>query len=157
LQPALFDGVAACVDAMPEGIQPAELPAASFSTLPDISIDYAIMEKAANVAVVPGDFDWNDIGSWKAISELDDADGEGNRVRGNAIVIDSRDCYVQSERRLVAAVGVRDLVIVDTDDAVLVSDREHAQQVKRVVEQLRADKHEAATFHQTVHRPWGSF
>jgi mannose-1-phosphate guanylyltransferase/mannose-6-phosphate isomerase len=157
LQPALLDGVTECVDAMPEGIQPAELPAASFSTLPDISIDYAIMEKAANVAVVPGDFDWNDIGSWKAISELDDADGEGNRVRGNAIVIDSRDCYVQSERRLVAAVGVRDLVIVDTDDAVLVSDREHAQQVKRVVEQLRADKHEAATFHQTVHRPWGSF
>lgn len=156
LQPALLEAVAACLDAMPEA-QPAELPAAGFSLLPDISIDYAIMEKATNVAVVPGTFDWNDIGSWKAISELDDADADGNRVRGNAIVIDSRDCYVQSERRLVAAVGVRDLVIVDTDDAVLVSDREHAQQVKRVVEQLRADRHDAATFHQTVHRPWGSF
>lgn len=136
---------------------PVELPSAAFAALPDISIDYAIMEKAPRQAVVAGRFDWSDIGSWKAISELDEPDADGNRVHGPAIVIDSRDCYVQSDKRLVAAVGVRDLVIVDTGDAVLVSDREHAQQVKRVVEQLRAERHDAATFHQTVHRPWGSY
>lgn len=157
--PALLHGVEACIaqlgpDAAPG---PIELPTDAFSALPDISIDYAIMENAPKRAVVPGHFDWSDIGSWKAISELDEADANGNRVRGNAIVIDSERCYVQSERRMVAVVGVKDLVIVDTDDAVLVSDREHAQQVKRVVEQLRADKHESATYHQTVHRPWGSY
>lgn len=136
---------------------PVELPMAAFETVPDISFDYAIMERAPRRAVVPGRFDWSDIGSWKAISELDEADADGNRVHGPAVVIDSHDCYVQSERRLIAAVGVRDLVIVDAGDAVLVSDREHAQQVKRVVEQLRAQRHEAATYHQTVHRPWGSY
>lgn len=155
--PALLDGVEACMAKLDPGTQPTELPVEAFSALPDISIDYAIMEKASRRAVVPGSFDWSDIGSWKAVSELDEADASGNRVRGNAIVIDSEDCYVQSERRMVAVVGVKDLVIVDTDDAVLVSDRDHAQQVKRVVEQLRADRHEAATFHQTVHRPWGSY
>lgn len=155
--PDLLAGVETCLAKQESGRRPVELPADEFSALPDISIDYAIMEKAARRAVVSGRFDWSDIGSWKAISELDEADADGNRVRGNAIVIDSERTYVQSARRLVAAVGVQDLVIVDTDDAVLVSDREHAQQVKRVVEQLRADKHEAATFHQTVHRPWGSY
>jgi mannose-1-phosphate guanylyltransferase/mannose-6-phosphate isomerase len=155
--PTLIAGVGACFSRLDARVAPIELPVDAFAALPDISIDYAIMESAPKRAVVPGTFDWSDIGSWKAVSELDEADVNGNRVRGNAIVIDSERCYVQSERRMVAAVGVKDLVIVDTDDAVLVSDREHAQQVKRVVEQLRADKHESATFHQTVHRPWGSF
>jgi mannose-1-phosphate guanylyltransferase/mannose-6-phosphate isomerase len=155
--PDLFRAVESCVNGMAAGATPAELPADTFDALPDISIDYAIMERAPRRAVVPGRFDWSDIGSWKAVSELDDADARGNRVRGPAIVIDSERCYVQSERRMVAVVGVSDLVIVDTDDAVLVSDRDHAQQVKRVVEQLRADRHATATYHQTVHRPWGSF
>lgn len=154
----LLAAVEAChAQARREDGLPIELPAECFAAVPDISIDYAIMEKAARRVVVPGRFDWSDIGSWKAISELDEPDADGNRVRGNAIVIDSQRCYVQSDKRLVAVVGVEDLVVVDTGDAVLVSDREHAQQVKRVVEQLRADSHDAATFHQTVHRPWGSF
>lgn len=155
--PVLLEGVNGCLAGTRRDAQPVELPVDDFSALDDISIDYAIMEKADRRAMVAGRFDWSDIGSWKAISELDEADADGNRVRGHAIVVDSQGCYVQSERRLVAAVGVKDLVIVDTDDAVLVSDREHAQQVKRVVEQLRADSHQAATFHQTVHRPWGSY
>ncbi len=116
------------------------------------------MERAPRVAVVPASFDWSDIGSWKAMSDLEaEADSAGNRVRGKAIVIESERCYIQSDTRIVAAVGVKDLVIVDTGDAVLVADRERAQQVKLVVEQLRAENHDAAAFHKTVHRPWGSF
>jgi len=92
------------------------------------------------------------------MSDLEtDVDASGNRVRGHAIVIESENCYIQSETRIVAAVGLKDLVIVDTGDAVLVSHRERAQQVKLVVERLRATNHAAASVHQTVHRPWGSY
>ena len=137
---------------------PVEFAREAFLAQPDISIDYAIMERAPKVAVVPASFDWSDIGSWKAMSDLDaDTDGEGNRVHGQAILVESENCYIQSDTRMVAAVGVRDLVIVDTGDAVLVSHRERAQQVKLVVERLRATNHAAASVHQTVHRPWGSY
>jgi mannose-1-phosphate guanylyltransferase/mannose-6-phosphate isomerase len=128
--------------------------------MPDISLDYAIMERATNRAVVPATFDWSDIGSWKAVSELESdvqTDAAGNRIRGSAIVVESENCYIQGDKRMVAAVGVKNLLIVDTGDAVLVADRERAQQVKLVVDQLRASNHDSARFHQTVHRPWGSF
>jgi len=137
---------------------PIEFERDTFLAQPDISIDYAIMERAPKVAVVPATFDWSDIGSWKAMSDLEaEADDQGNRVRGQAIVVESTNCYIQSDARMVAAVGVQDLVIVDTGDAVLVSHRERAQQVKLVVERLRATNHAAASVHQTVHRPWGSY
>ena len=140
---------------------PVEYNREAFAAMPDISIDYAIMERATRRAVVAASFDWSDIGSWKAVSEIvsdeTQPDAAGNRVHGKAVVIASENCYIQSDKRMVAAVGVKDLVIIDTADAVLVSDREHAQQVKQVVEQLRSDNHSAATHHQTVHRPWGSY
>ena len=136
---------------------PVEFAREAFAAQPDISIDYAIMERAPKVAVVAATFDWSDIGSWKAMSDLDEADGDGNRVHGQAILVESANCYIQSDTRMVAAVGVSDLVIVDTGDAVLVSHRERAQQVKLVVERLRATNHAAAAFHKTVHRPWGSY
>lgn len=135
-----------------------ELPVEEFSRCPSISIDYAVMEEAENCAMVSGDFGWSDIGSWKAIRELYESDSTGNRIRGKGIMIDSTDCFVQSdEGRVVAAIGVHNLVIIDTGDAVLVSDTEHAQEVKQVVSQLNLQDHETAIFHKTVHRPWGSF
>ena len=115
------------------------------------------MERADNTAVVASDFGWSDIGSWKAISELYESGEGGNRIKGKAVMVGSTDCFVQSEGRIVAAVGVKDLVIVDTGDAVLVADRNQAQDVKEVVAQLSDLKHEAVNFHKTVHRPWGSF
>ena len=137
---------------------PVEFEREAFLAQPDISIDYAIMERAPRVAVVPAHFDWSDIGSWKAISDMDaETDASGNRVQGNAILVESENCYIQSDQRMVAAVGVKNLVIVDTGDAVLVSDRERSQQVKLVVDRLRKDNHQAASFHKTVHRPWGSY
>ncbi|MCF6264287.1 MAG: mannose-1-phosphate guanylyltransferase/mannose-6-phosphate isomerase [Xanthomonadales bacterium] len=135
-----------------------ELPAEEFSRCPSISIDYAVMEEAENCAMVSGDFGWSDIGSWKAIRELYESDATGNRIRGKGIMINSSDCFVQSdEGRIVAAIGVHNLVIIDTGDAVLVSDAEHSQEVKQVVSQLNLQQHESAIFHKTVHRPWGYF
>jgi mannose-1-phosphate guanylyltransferase/mannose-6-phosphate isomerase len=137
---------------------PVEFESEAFLAQPDISFDYAVMEKATRVAVVPATFDWSDIGSWKALSDLDaESDADGNRVRGHAILVGSTNCYVQAGARTVAAVGVRDLVIVDTGDALLVADRERAQEVREVVERLRASGHSSAVHHPTVHRPWGSF
>ncbi|MEP6484238.1 MAG: mannose-1-phosphate guanylyltransferase/mannose-6-phosphate isomerase [Rudaea sp.] len=139
---------------------PVEYARDAFMAMPNISIDYALMERAQRRAVVPARFDWSDIGSWKAISEIpsDTApDAAGNRVQGSAVVIESSNCFIQADQRMVAVVGVKDLVIVDTGDAVLVADRERAQEVKQVVDHLRESDHASARFHRTVHRPWGSF
>lgn len=128
-----------------------------FMTLPDISIDYAVMEKASKRAVVDSRFDWNDIGSWNAMASLSDSDEAGNRVEGKAITVDSQNCYIRAGDRLVATVGVSDLMVVDTTDAVLIAHKDKSQGVKDVVQFLKAKDHEAAVFHKTVHRPWGSY
>jgi len=129
-----------------------------FTQTPSISIDYAVMEKADNVKVVPSAFGWSDIGSWRSISELVEADAQGNRVIGEAVLVDAADNYVQGEGgRMIAAVGVKDLVIVDTPDALLVGHRDRTQSVKGVVDQLRKAGHESAKLHRTVYRPWGTY
>ena len=158
--PEVLAAAKACYASAISGDSPVEFAKEAFLAMPDISLDYAIMERAERRAVVPASFDWSDIGSWKAISEIEDgsiADEFGNRSRGKAIIVESENCYIQGDKRMVAAVGVRNLVIIDTGDAVLVADRERAQQVKLVVDRLRRDNHSAASFHQTVHRPWGSY
>jgi len=146
-----------CWEGMDHAQRPLEIPLDLFRACPANSIDYAVMEKAANCAVVSGDFGWSDIGSWKAMSELYESDAAGNRIHGKAVVVESRNCFIKGEGRLVAAVGVHNLVIVDTGDAVLVADRDRAQDVKEVVSQLTDLEDQAAEYHQTVHRPWGSY
>lgn len=155
--PEIAEGSRACWEGMESSRQPMEIPMELFSRCPADSIDYAVMENASNCAVVSGDFGWSDIGSWKAMSDLYESDDAGNRILGKAVLVESRNCFVQGDDRLVAAVGVHDLVIVDTGDAVLVADRDRAQDVKEVVNQLSDLKDEAAEFHKTVYRPWGSF
>jgi mannose-1-phosphate guanylyltransferase len=115
------------------------------------------MEKARNVAVIPCSFGWNDIGSWKAVAEVHSGDESGNAFQGNAILLNSRGTYVHSTNRLVAAVGVEDLVVVDTSDAVLVAHKSSAQDVRDVVAKLKERGHPAALEHVTVRRPWGSY
>ncbi|WP_142809030.1 mannose-1-phosphate guanylyltransferase/mannose-6-phosphate isomerase [Tepidiphilus olei] len=134
-----------------------ELDAESFAAIPDISLDYALMERSEAVAVVPAEFDWSDIGSWCALSVLATPDEAGNRARGEALFFDSRNTYVHSEDRLVAALGVEELLIVDTPDALLVAHRDKAQDVKHVVARLKARDHDVYKFHRTVVRPWGSY
>ena len=155
--PQVFDAVTKVWQNMDTAASPLEIPADLFKECPSVSIDYAVMERAENSAVVVSNFDWSDIGSWKAISELYESDEAGNRIKGKAVVVDSHNCFIQGDRRLVAAVGVDDLVIVDTGDAVLVAHRDQAQDVKHVVSQLTDLEDEAAIFHTTVHRPWGSY
>ena len=158
--PELLAAAEACQASAKGSGSPVEFEREAFTAMQDISLDYAIMERAQNCAVVPASFDWSDIGSWKAISELESEsppDAAGNRIRGSAIIIESTNCYIQGDKRMVAAVGVSNLLIVDTGDAVLVADRERTQQVKLVVDRLRESNHDSARFHQTVYRPWGSF
>jgi mannose-1-phosphate guanylyltransferase len=137
-----------------------EFDAALFAAVPDISIDYAVMERAAEageVAVVRGSFDWSDVGSWQAVAALTSADEEGNRGHGERVAIATRGTYVHAPDRVVATVGVENLVIVDTPDAVLVAHRDHLQRVKDVVGELKARGHEAWKLHRTVSRPWGTY
>jgi len=134
-----------------------ELASESFAKLPNISIDYAVMERSQRVAVVPSDFGWHDIGSWDAVSHLATADHDNNRARGNAIFVESRNTYVQSDERLVAAVGVSNLLVIDTPDALLVANPQRAQEVKQVVARLKAAGDEAYRLHRTVARPWGTY
>lgn len=134
-----------------------EIPADPFVKTPDISIDYAVMERSDRVAVVPGAFGWSDIGSWNAVGELLKPDAAGNRVAGEAVLLDVENSFIQSEGRLIAAVGVSGLIVVDTPDAVLVADRERAQDVRKIVQQLKLMDHESHKLHRTVNRPWGTY
>jgi mannose-1-phosphate guanylyltransferase / mannose-6-phosphate isomerase len=129
----------------------------SFNKIPELSIDYAVMEKATRIAVVPCNFGWSDIGSWDALSRLHAADAQGNRTQGDVLIEDSRDCYVQSAGRMVAAVGVENLIVVDTPDALLIANRDKTQQVKKVAQQLKLLGHESYLQHRTVNRPWGTY
>ena len=137
-----------------------EIDAKLFATAPDISLDYAVMEKAAAqgaVSVVRGSFDWSDVGSWQAMADLSEPDGDGNRGQGERVAIGTRGTYVHAGDRVVATVGVENMVIVDTPDAVLVAHRDHLQRVKDVVGELKARGHESYRLHKTVARPWGAY
>ena len=151
--------VAECWAAMqaPRNPDVLEIPSDLFATVPDLSVDYAVMERSDRVAVVPGDFGWSDIGSWNAVRDLAKPDNEGNRVVGEAILVGAQNTYVQAEDRLVAAVGVRDLMVIDTPDALLILDPDKSQDVKQVVSRLKKTDHEAHRLHRTVVRPWGTY
>ncbi|WP_019042080.1 mannose-1-phosphate guanylyltransferase/mannose-6-phosphate isomerase [Comamonas testosteroni] len=134
-----------------------ELEASSFALVPDDSIDYAVMEQAAEIAVVPCTIGWSDIGSWNALGEMVSPDTQGNRVNGEALLHDVSNCFIQSSERMIGAVGIDDLIIVDTPDALLVADKARSQEVKYLYKELKAQGHEAHKHHLTVHRPWGTY
>jgi mannose-1-phosphate guanylyltransferase/mannose-6-phosphate isomerase len=129
----------------------------AFGSAKAISIDYAVMEKTSRAAVVPVACGWSDVGSWHAVWELSDKDGQGNAARGAALFEDSRNCNVSTDRALVALEGVDDLVVVATQDAVLVSRQKDANGLKRLVAKLKAVAPEVTESHIKVHRPWGSY
>lgn len=128
----------------------------AFAACPSDSIDYAVMEPTDAAMVLPVDIGWSDLGSWSALWNVAPHDTDGNATFGDVIAIDSRNSYVHA-RRLVALVGVDDLVVVETDDAVLVARKDRVQQVKDVVARLKQDKRSQAALHREVHRPWGSY
>ncbi|ESX91189.1 mannose-1-phosphate guanylyltransferase/mannose-6-phosphate isomerase [Mesorhizobium sp. LSHC412B00] len=140
-----------------EGFTNIELSFEHFALAPRISLDRAVMEKTLNLAVIPCEMGWNDIGSWNAMAELVAPDGSGNRIRGDVHMVDTVGSYISSDKRVIGTVGISGLVIVDSPDALLVASRDHVQDVKKLFEVLKASGHEAHLLHNTVHRPWGTY
>lgn len=128
----------------------------AFAACPSDSIDYAVMEKTTRAVVVPMDVGWNDVGSWAAVHDVSERDESGNSRVGDVLALDCHGSHLHARHRLVAAIGVRDLVVVETEDAVLVVPRERSQDVKKVVEQLEAQGRPEASGHRTQALPWGS-
>src|SRR5687767_597796 len=129
----------------------------AFLAVPEDSIDRAVMEKTRDAAVVPATFDWSDVGSWSALWALGDKDAAGNVAQGDVMARDARGSYLRSEGRLIAAVGVENLVIIETSDALLVSTRERADDVKLAVDELKRGKRTEHALHRRVYRPWGYY
>jgi mannose-1-phosphate guanylyltransferase/mannose-6-phosphate isomerase len=129
----------------------------AFARAPQKSIDYAVMEKTDRAAVVAGDFGWSDIGSWDALFDITKPDAQGNVVKGEAVTMDATGCVIHSDGRLTTLVGVEDLVVVSTSDAVMVVPRARAQEVKDLAAKLKAGNRPEATVHKRVHRPWGYY
>jgi mannose-1-phosphate guanylyltransferase/mannose-6-phosphate isomerase len=130
---------------------------AAFDRTVKKSIDYAVMEKTKHAAVIPADYGWSDFGGWSAAWSLSKKDRHGNAARGPVTVVDAKNNYISSDGKLTTLVGAENLVVVVTDDAVLVADRARAEDLKKLVERLRADKREEADTHAKVHRPWGNY
>lgn len=154
------DILAACQMAVTGGSQDLEfwrLDADAFLSCPPDSVDYAVMEKTDSAVVVPVDIGWNDIGSWSSLWEVGESAEGGNVVQGDVIAEGCTDCLIRSEHRLVAAIGIRDAIIVETSDAVLVVDKGSAQQVKSMVESLKAQQRTEHISHRRVYRPWGYY
>ena len=159
--PEILDATRSCLQhsriASGEGFSQLDLSPDYFKLVPDDSIDYAVMEKTSSASVIACDIGWSDIGCWRALGDLKELDANNNRIQGDAVVIDSSNCTINSEDRLVGVVGVEGLVIVDTADALLVADKTRAQDVKEIYSQLKKQGHEAHKLHRTVHRPWGTY
>jgi mannose-1-phosphate guanylyltransferase/mannose-6-phosphate isomerase len=157
LQPRLLEAVHGAVEKAHRDLTFTRLDEAEFARSPSISIDHAIMEHTRSAAVVPVEMGWNDIGSWAALWEIGERDERGNVTSGDVRMHEVENSYIRSEKRLVTAVGVQDLVIVETDDAVLVAPRDRAQDVKEIVAGLDREGRAESQFHARVYRPWGYY
>ncbi|KPX81703.1 Mannose-1-phosphate guanylyltransferase/mannose-6-phosphate isomerase [Pseudomonas amygdali pv. mellea] len=159
--PDVLNAVSSCLASSPrkEGNRElqVELDSESFALTPDISIDYALMERSEKVAVVPCQLGWSDIGSWQAVRELSPVDAQGNYCNGEAVLHDVSNCYIDSPKRLVGAIGLDNLIIIDTPDALLIADGRRSQDVKVIAQELKRQGHDAYRLHRTVTRPWGTY
>ena len=157
LEPEMAEAIEAAVKNAVNDLGFLRLQPEAFARAPQKSIDYAVMEKTDRAAVVAGDFRWSDIGSWDALFDITPRDAAGNVVQGPVVAIDTTDCVLHSDGRLTAVVGVKDLVVVSTSDAVMVVPRARSQEVRELVAKLKAANRPEATDHKRVHRPWGYY
>ncbi|MCC8447484.1 mannose-1-phosphate guanylyltransferase/mannose-6-phosphate isomerase [Xanthomonas translucens] len=155
-QPAIADACSTAWEASKRDADFTRLDKDAFAASPSDSIDYAVMEKTADAVVVPLDAGWNDVGSWSALLEVSPQDAQGNAHHGDVIEIDCRNTYAYGSR-LIAIVGLQDVVVVETDDAVLVGHRDRIQEVKQIVARIKASGRSEATWHRKVYRPWGAY
>jgi mannose-1-phosphate guanylyltransferase/mannose-6-phosphate isomerase len=128
-----------------------------FATMPSISIDYGVLEKSDRVSLIPCDIGWNDVGSWQAVHEISPKDENGNALQGNVIAVDCKNTLVRAEKRLVAAIGLEDVCVIETADAVLISKSDQTQDVRKVVDALQQRGATEHICHTKVNRPWGSY
>ncbi len=133
------------------------IPYQDFKDMPDISIDYAVMEHTKKLAMIPLECDWKDVGSWEAIYDISEKDDNGNYIMGNVLDLDSRDSMVYSTSKLITTIGLKDTVVVETEDAVLVCDRHRSHEVKKIVNHLKEIHDTTQYTHKTVYRPWGYY
>ncbi len=156
--PAMLAAVRAAHAAAQADLDFVRVDKALFAQVPEDSIDYAVMEKTARAAVIPVSCGWSDIGSWSALWRAGTRDADGNLREGDTLAVNTHNSLLRShDRHLVATVGVSDLVVVTTPDATLVAHRDAAQDVKKIVDQLKANGRSEHSFHRVVHRPWGSY
>jgi mannose-1-phosphate guanylyltransferase / mannose-6-phosphate isomerase len=157
-EPAMAEAAKAAVDGLTRDLDFLRLAAEPFAQAPKKSIDYAVMERTRLAAVVPADLGWSDVGSWSTVWDVLDHDQAGNATDGPVVMLDSHNSLVRSEEpMLTTVVGLDDVIVVSTADAVLVSARAKAEQVKTLVEQLKANNHRAAVEHRRIYRPWGYY
>ena len=155
--PAIYEAASAVYDASEMRENYLRLNSTLFQTCPNDSIDYAVMEKTTQAVVVPLNSPWNDLGCWASVAEANVSNAAGNVQSENVISQDSHNCYFSSDGRLIAALGLKDQIIVSTADAVLVADKRYSQSVKALVAELKEHKRELITHHALVHRPWGFY
>ena len=155
--PAVLAAVRAALDARREDFDFIRLNKEAFATCPDISLDYAVAEPTKRAVVIPCDLGWSDVGSWNTLWEMGAKDTSGNVTHGDVLLEQAEDCYVRSDGMLTAVVGLKDAVIISTEDAVLALHRDHAQDVKRIVERLKATQRGVGTTHNRCYRPWGFY
>lgn len=161
-RPDIFASCKAAMSELEDDLDFVRVDSTEFEQCADESIDYAVMEPLCaqgdgSVAVVPLDAGWNDVGSWASLQELADKDSDGNHLQGDVIAHNTQNTYVRGEKKLITTLGVKDLVIVDTPDALLVSSIDASQDVKKVVDKLKAAERPEATIHREVYRPWGKY
>ncbi len=153
--PDIFSACQSALDSSANDLDFVRVDADAFSMSPFISIDYAVMEKTDNAVVMPLDVGWSDVGSWSALWDVSDKDSNGNAVFGDVLLHDTKNSHIRAETKLVTAIGVENLVIVETDDAVMVIDKSKAQSVKEIVVQLKELDRAQLHHHRKVYRPWG--
>ena len=156
-QPAMVTACMAAIDKAQEDLDFLRVDEKSFAQSPDDSIDYAVMEKTAKAWMVPLDAKWSDLGSWSSLWEVSEKDANQNVALGDVIVEDCAGCLFQSETQLIAAIGLEDIVVIDTQDAVLVAHKDRVQDVKKVVDKLKETGRTEHLLHREVFRPWGSY
>jgi mannose-1-phosphate guanylyltransferase/mannose-6-phosphate isomerase len=156
-EPDMYAACKASIDSRVDGSDFVRPDADAFLRSPSNSIDYAVMEKTDNAAMVPLDAGWSDVGSWSALQAVRPRDADGNTVDGDVMMIDCKDSFIQAESRLVAAVGLDNVVVIETKDSTLVARKDRSQDVKALVDRLKREGREEAHLHRQVFRPWGSY
>jgi mannose-1-phosphate guanylyltransferase/mannose-6-phosphate isomerase len=156
-EPAIAEAVDAAIEKARADLDFLVLNAESFARAPKTSIDYAVMEKTSKAALIPADIGWSDVGNWRAVWELSERDEYGNSVRGNALIRDAKNVHVRSDDTLTTVIGVDDVIVVTTQDAVLVLSHEHGDNVKQLVDQLKRENRREAGEHKRIFRPWGYY